>query len=137
MKKRFPNRKYESLELTEEERTGDKISAAALNDEKMTEAERLARDILAPLAVAELMRQEGNRIQKSTARRLGETFADCGAVCGESLWFCGCDDERALLTLAGDFYPYAFGRTCPGGCFILITRNNKEEERAYLVRPVW
>lgn len=129
--------KIDLITLTEEERTGDKISAAALNDDKMTEAERLARDILAPLAVAELMRQQGNQTQKSNARQLGQIFADCGAVCGGSLWFAGCDDDRAPLTLAGGFFPYAFGRTCPGGCFILITRNSNEEERAYLVRPAW
>ena len=131
------NIKIDLITLTEEERTGDKISAAALNDDKMTEAEKLARDILAPLAVAELMRQQGNPTQKAKARQLGQIFADCGAVCGGSLWFAGCDDDRAPLTLAGGFYPYAFGRTCPGGCFILITRNSNEEERAHLVRPAW
>ena len=129
--------KVDLIKLEQEEAAAQGIKASALNDEKMTEAERLARDILAPLAVAELMRQEGNEKQKQSARTLGEIFADCGAVCGGSLWFAGCDDDRAPLTLAGGFYPYAFGRTCPGACFVLILQDDNETERAYLVRPSW
>ena len=129
--------KIDLIKLSQEEAAAGGVRASALNDDKMTEAERLARDILAPLAVRELMIQEGNPAQVINAAKLGERFANYGAVCGGSLWFAGCDDDRAPLTLAGGFYPYAFGRTCPGGCFILITRNSNEEERAYLVRPAW
>lgn len=129
--------KIDLIKLEPEEAAAQGIKASALNDEKMTEAERLARDILAPLAVAELMRQEGNREQKQNARTLGEIFRDCGAVCGGSLWFCGSTLEREALTLADGFRVRAFGRTCAGGCFILILQDNNETERAYLVRPSW
>ena len=105
--------KVDLIKLTQEESNEQKIRASAFNDEKMTEAEKLARDILAPLAVAELLRREG------------------------TLWFCGDSDERDALTLADGFRPRAFGRCCPGACFVLILQNNEEEERAYLVRPNW
>lgn len=129
--------KIDLIKLTQEEARESKIQASALNDDKMTEAERLARDILAPLAVAELMRQEGNREQKQNARTLGDIFRDCGAVCGGSLWFCGSTLEREALTLADGFRVRAFGRTCPGACFVLILQDSNETERVYLVRPSW
>lgn len=129
--------KVDLIELEPEEATAQGIKASALNDEKMTESDRLARDILAPLAVRELMIKKGNHAQVVNSRKLGEMFRDCGAVCGGALWFCGDDAEARALTLSDGFRVYAFGRTCPGACFVLILRNNKEEERAHLVRPSW
>lgn len=130
--------KIDLIKLSSEEAQDQGITAAALNENKMTEGERLARDILAPLAVAELMRHEGNQEQKQNAHTLGEIFANCGAVCGDSLWFCGSGLELAALTLADNYRPRAFGRVAPGGCFVLIWQQaNTEKERAYLVRPNW
>ena len=130
------NIKIDLIKLDEEESAAQNIRASALNDEKMTEAERLARDILAPLAVAELFKREANA-ERITAQRLGDLFADCGAVCSGALWFCGDSDDCDRLTLADGFRPRAFGRCHPGACFVLILENNEEEERAYLVRPNW
>ena len=129
--------KVDLIKLTQEESNDQKIRASALNDEKMTEAERLARDILAPLAVAELMKREGTPEQKQIAVARGQLFAECSAVCSGALWFCGDADERKALTLADGFRPRAFGRCCSGACFVLILQNSFEEERAYLVRPSW
>ena len=128
--------KIDLIKLDEGESVAQNIRASALNDEKMTEAERLARDILAPLAVAELYRKETNT-NKTTAKMLGDMFADCGAVCSGALWFCGSQEEADRLTLADGFRPRAFGRCHPGACFVLILENSEEEERAYLVRPDW
>lgn len=130
------NIKIDLIKLTEEESAAQNIRASALNDEQMTEAERLARDILAPLAVAELYKKE-TRAEGITARKLGEMFANCGAVCSGALWFCGDAEESQALTLADGFRPRAFGRCHPGACFVLILENDEEKERAYLVRPNW
>jgi len=130
------NIKIDLIKLTEEESTAQNIRASALNDEKMTEAERLARDILAPLAVAELYKKEANA-ERITAQRLGDLFANCGAVCSGALWFCGDREDADRLTLADGFRPRAFGRCHPGACFVLILENSEEKERAYLVRPNW
>ena len=129
--------KVDLIRLEQEDSTAQNIRASALNDEKMTEAEKLARDILAPLAVAELLRREGTPEQRKLATARGQLFAECSAVCSGALWFCGDDDERKALTLAGGFRPRAFGRCCAGACFVLILQNSFEEERAYLVRPSW
>lgn len=131
------NIQIDLIKLTNEEATEQAIRASALNDEGMTEAERLARDILAPLAVAELLRQEGNSEQLRTASKRGQLFADCGAVCSGALWFCGSQEDKEALTLADGYTPRAFGRCHVGGCFILILENEEETERAYLVRPSW
>ena len=108
-----------------------------LNREELTAGDNLARDILAPLAVAELMRTEGNETQKKNAQKLGDIFGNCSSVCGSALWFLGDREERQALTLADGFAPDSFGITCRGGCFILILENDNEEERAYLVRFNW
>lgn len=129
--------KVDLIRLEQEESTAQNIRASALNDEKMTEAEKLARDILAPLAVAELLRREGTPTQQARAVARGQMFAECSAVCSGALWFCGDSDERDALTLADGFRVRAFGRCCPGACFVLILQNSEEEERAYLVRPSW
>ena len=131
------NIKIDLIKLDQEESAAQNIRASALNDDQMTEAERLARDILAPLAVAKLFKQEGTPTQKQLAKARGQLFANCGAVCSGALWFCGDSDESAALTLADGFRPRAFGRCHPGACFVLILENDNEEERAYLVRPNW
>lgn len=109
-----------------------------LNKEQRQQAEKMAAE-LAPLAIAELMKKEGNSSQKANARRIGEIFADCGAVCGGSLWMCGDKLAADLLTLPDGFRVRAFGRMCAGGCFIIILEDIEDEdkERAYLVRPNW
>jgi hypothetical protein len=129
----------ELTRLNEEEAQAQGIRAAALNDDKMTEAERLARDILAPLAVDQLFSEEGDFHQASAATfgKLGRLFLNCSAVCGGALWFCGDEQDRQALTLADGYHCRAFGRCCVGGCFILILQNREEKERAYLVRPNW
>lgn len=128
--------KIDLIKLDQEESASQNIRASALNDEKMTEAEKLARDILAPLAVAELFKREANA-EIITAQRLGKLFLDCGAVCSGALWFCGDSEECQALTLADGFRVRAFGRCHPGACFVLILENSEEIERAYLVRPNW
>lgn len=130
------NIKIDLIKLSQEDAQAQKIRASFLNDEKMTEAERLARDILAPLAVAELYKQE-KAADTLTALKLGQRFADCCAACSGALWFCGGAEDAQALTLADGFRPRAFGRCCVGGCFVLILQNNEEQERAYLVRPNW
>lgn len=129
--------KINLIKLSQEDSTAQNILASALNDEKMTEAEKLARDILAPLAVAELMRKEGTKAQKSQAAQIGKIFLNCGAVCSGALWFCGDSEDGERLTLADGFRVRAFGRCLPGACFVLILQNSEEVERAYLVRPNW
>lgn len=131
------NIKINLYRLNEEEAKAQRISASALNDAEMTEAEHLARDVLAPLAVRQLFIDEGDKVQKINARQLGEIFANCGAVCGGALWFCGSGEEADRLTLADGYRVRAFGRIARGGCFILILENSEEQERAYLVRPEW
>lgn len=131
--------KIDLVKLTEEEANEQGIRASALNDDKMNEHERLARDILAPLAVDQLFTEEGNYHQASAASfgKMGDIFANCSACCSGALWFCGSSEERESLTLADGFRPRAFGRVALGGCFILILENDQEQERAYLVRPNW
>lgn len=131
------NIQIDLIELSQEEAQEQKIAASALNDDGMTEAERLARDILAPLAVRMLFILEGDTVQTIQARQLGEIFANCSAVCGGALWFCGSKEEADRLTLDDGYRVRAFGRIARGGCFILILENNEEQERAYLVRPNW
>jgi hypothetical protein len=132
------NIKIELTRLTQEEAERGKVRAAYFMPyEQETETDRLARDILAPLAVAELMRKEGNLDQKANARTLGEIFANCSAVCGSALWFCGSQIESAALTLANSYKVRAFGKLSPRSCFVLILENPKEKERAYLVRANW
>lgn len=104
--------------------------------EQETESDRLARDILAPLAVAELMRKEGNEWQKANANKCGEMFLSCGAVCGSALWFCGGSEESERLTLANGYRVRGFGKLSPSSCFVLIL-DKGEKERAYIVRPNW
>lgn len=127
------------IKLTSEEAKEQGIRASALNDDKMNESERLARDVLAPLAVDQLFLEEGNYKQQSAASfgKLGDIFANCSACCSGALWFCGDAGESEKLTLADGFRPLCFGRVALGGCFILILENNEEQERAYLVRPNW
>ena len=132
------NIKIELTRLTQEEAERGKVRAAYFMPyEQETETDRLARDILAPLAVAELMRQKGNDYQKAHAARLGEIFADCSAVCGSALWFCGSREEAEALTLGNSYRVRAFGKLSPRSCFVLILENPKEKERAYLVRANW
>ena len=132
------NIKIELTRLTHKEAEGGKVAAAYFMPyEQETETDRLARDILAPLAVAELMRKEGNQDQKSHARQLGEIFANSSAACGSALWFCGDSIEAAALTLANSYRVRAFGKLSPRSCFVLILENPKEKERAYLVRANW
>lgn len=130
--------KIELTKLTQEQAKEGKISAAHFMPyEQESETDRLARDILAPLAVAELMRKEGNQDQKAHAQRLGDIFAESSAVCGSALWFCGGQLEAATLTLANSYKVRAFGKLSPRSCFVLILENPKERERAYLVRANW
>ena len=130
--------KIELTRLTHEEAERGKVCAAYFMPyEQETETDRLARDILAPLAVAELMRKAGNEQQKARADRLGEIFADCSAVCGSALWFCGSREEAEALTLGNSYRVRAFGKLSPRSCFVLILENPKEKERAYLVRANW
>lgn len=131
--------KIDLIKLSQEEAKAQNLRASALNDEQMTEAEHLARDVLAPLSIDALFTSEGNYKQASAASfgKLGELFADCCAACGGALWFCGSREDADRLTLADGFRPRAFGRVSPGGCFVLILQNNEEQERAYLVRPNW
>jgi hypothetical protein len=130
--------KIELTKLTQEEAERGKVRAAYFMPyEQETESDRLARDILAPLAVAELMQQKGNDYQKNNARKIGEMFAECSAVCGSALWFCGSREEAAALTLANSYRVRAFGKLSPRSCFVLILENPKEKERAYLVRANW
>lgn len=132
------NIKIELTRLTHEEAKRGKVRAAYFMPyEQETETDRLARDILAPLAVAELMRKEGNPDQRANARTLGEIFADCSAVCGSALWFCGSQIEAEALTLGNSYRVSAFGKLSPRSCFVLILENPKEKERAYLVRANW
>lgn len=104
--------------------------------EQETETDRLARDIIAPLAVAELMKKEGNEWQKEHAKKCGDIFADCGAVCGSALWFCGDAEDAERLTLPNGYRVRGFGKLSPRSCFVL-TLDKGEKERAYLVRPEW
>ena len=132
------NIKIELIRLTQEEAERGKVRAAYFMPyEQETETDRLARDILAPLAVAELMRKTGNEYQKTHAGRIGEIFAECSAVCGSALWFCGSREEAEALTLANSYKVRAFGKLSPRSCFVLILENPKEKERAYLVRANW
>ena len=132
------NIKIELTRLTQEEAERGKVRAAYFMPyEQETETDRLARDILAPLAVAELMRKAGNEQQKARADRLGEIFADCSAVCDSALWFCGSREEAEALTLGNSYRVRAFGKLSPRSCFVLILENPKEKERAYLVRANW
>lgn len=132
------NIKIELTRLTQEEAERGKVRAAYFMPyEQETETDRLARDILAPLAVAELMRKAGSEQQKARADKLGEIFADCSAVCGSALWFCGSREEAEALTLANSYRVRAFGKLSPHSCFVLILENPKEKERAYLVRANW
>lgn len=130
------NIKIDLIKLTQKQSKEQGIRASALNDDKMHESERLARAVLAPLAVAELYKKE-RKINDYDARKLGELFADCCAECSGALWFCGSREDTERLKLADGYTPRAFGRCCVGGCFVLILENNKEKERAYLVRPSW
>lgn len=132
------NIKIDLTKLTQEEAKSQNIRASRFMPyEEETETDRLARDILAPLAVAELMKQEGNPKQKANAQKLGDMFANCGAVCGSALWFCGDSEEAAALTLSNSYRVRAFGKMSRGGCFVLILENQEEEEHAYLVRANW
>lgn len=126
------------IRLDEETAKGGKVAACYfINERETTEGEKLARDVLAPLAVAELMRKEGTKAQRSQAAHLGKMFLNCGAVCGSALWFCGGREEAEALTLGDGFRVRGFGQVSRGGCFVLILENNEEKERAYLVRPNW
>lgn len=130
--------KIDLIKLDEEIAKESKVAACYyINERESTEGEKLARDILAPLAVAQLMRKEGNAKQKHLAANYGKMFLNCAAVCGSALWFCGDSDEAAALTLADGFRVRAFGQVSRGGCFVLILENCEEIERAYLVRPSW
>lgn len=130
--------KIDLTKLLQEEAKRQKVRACCFMPYgEETEADRLARDILAPLAVAELMKQEGNPKQKANAQKLGEMFANCGAVCGSALWFCGDSEEAAALTLSNSYRVKAFGKMSRGGCFVLILEDPQENERAYLVRANW
>lgn len=125
--------------LTAEDAKAQNITACNFTEE-LTQAEKLARDILAPLAVDALFIDEGNYKQASAANfgKMGELFADGSAVCGGAVWYCGgsaADAER--LTLADGFRPRAFGRCIGGACFALILEDANETERAYLVRFEW
>ena len=130
--------KIDLVKLNEETAKGGKVAACYfINERETTEGEKLARDVLAPLAVAQLMRTEGTKGQRSQAAHLGKMFYNCGAVCGSALWFCGDSEEAQALTLADGFRVRGFGQVSRGGCFVLILENNEEKERAYLVRPNW
>ena len=130
--------KIDLIKLDEETAKGGKVAACYfINERETTEGEKLARDIIAPLAVAELMRKEGTKTQKSNAAKIGKMFLNCGAVCGSALWFCGDAEESQALTLADGFRVRGFGQVSRGGCFVLILENSEEQERAYLVRFNW
>ena len=130
--------KIDLIKLDEETAEGGKVRACYfINERETTEGEKLARDILAPLAVAELMRKEGTKAQRSQAARIGKRFLNCGAVCGGALWFCGGAEDAQALTLADGYRVRGFGQVSRGGCFVLILENSEEKERAYLVRPNW
>lgn len=130
--------RIELTKITQEQAKACKISAAYFMPyEQESESDRLARDILAPLAVAELMRKEGNQDQKAHAQTLGDIFAESSAVCGSALWFMGDREDAEALTLANSYRVRAFGKTDPRGCFVLILENPEEQERAYLVRANW
>lgn len=103
------NINIELTRLTQEEAERGKVAAAYFMPyEQETESDRLARDLLAPLAVAELMRKAGNEYQKNHAHKLGEMFAECSAVCGSALWFCGSSEEAEALTLAKSYRVRAY-----------------------------
>lgn len=130
--------KINLTKLDEETAKGGKVAACYfISERETTEGEKLARDVLAPLAVAQLMREEGNAKQKSKAAALGKMFYNCGAVCGSALWFCGDSEEAEALTLADGYRVRGFGQVSRGGCLVLILENDEEKERAYLVRANW
>ena len=61
--------KIDLVKLDEETANGGKVRACYFSNEReTTEGEKLARDILAPLAVAELMRKEGTRMRRRATR---------------------------------------------------------------------
>ena len=125
------------IKLSQKNAKAGKVAACYFMPyEEETESDRLARDILAPLAVAELMRKEGNEWQKGNAKKCGAMFLDCGAVCGSALWFCGGREEAEALTLPNGYKVRGFGKLSPRSCFVLIL-DKEEKERAYLVRPNW
>lgn len=130
--------KIDLVKLSQEDAKGGNISAASFMPyESATESHHLARDILAPLAVAELMRKEGNETQKNNAQKLGQMFANCSAVCGSALWFLGSQEEAEALTIAEGYRVRAFGQMSPRGCFVLILQNDEENEKAILCRANW
>ncbi len=132
------NIQIELTKLTQAQAAEGKVAAAYFMPyEQETESDRLARDILAPLAVAAVMEKEGNPEQKAHAFQLGDMFLDCSAVCGSALWFCGDSKQAQALTLANSYRVRAFGKLSPRSCFVLILENPKEKERAYLVRANW
>lgn len=105
-----------------------------------TEAENLARDILAPLAVDSLFIDSGDYHQASAASlgKLGREFLECSAVCGSALWFCGDSEQTKKLTTADGFRVRAFGWHKFAAVPVLIVENPETEEaRAYLVRFDW
>lgn len=131
------NIKIDLVKLSQKDAKAQKVAACYFMPyEQETESDRLARDVLAPLAVAEVMRKEGNSSQKLNASKCGRIFLNCGAVCGSALWFCGgCEDAEAL-TLPNGYRVRGFGKLSPRSCFVLIL-DKGEKERAYLVRPSW
>ena len=131
------NIKIELTKMTQADAKAGKVAACYFMPyEQETESDRLARDLLAPLAVAELMRKEGNEWQKTHAKECGDMFLSCGAVCGSALWFCGGSEEAERLTLANGYRVRGFGKLSPRSCFVLIL-DKGEKERAYLARANW
>ena len=131
------NIKINLIKLSQKDAERGKVSACYFMPyEEATESDHLARDVLSPLAVYKLMEKEGNEWQKTHARRCGEIFQECGAVCGSALWFCGGSEDAERLTLPNGYRVRGFGKLSPRSCFVLIL-DKGEKERAYLVRPEW
>lgn len=129
------------IKLSQKEAKAQKVGASYfVNFWELTESDRIAADILAPLSVDALFTSEGDYYQASAASfgKLGELFANNSVMCGGALWLCAdCQQTRNRLTTPKGYTVKGFGKCSPRGCFVLITENNKQQERAYLVRPNW
>lgn len=129
--------KIDLVEITAEDvRSKEARSSNTREHNETTPAEFFALDVIAPRAIAQLLKEQGNQKQKTNAPKLAREWLESCAPIGGALWFCGDSATAAACDLNGwrlRAVGWVRGLVLP----VMFLQDNEENERALLIRFDW
>ena len=131
-------KKIDLCEITAEDlRNKEARSINTREHNETTPADLFTLDTVAPLAIAQLLREKGNEYQRTHAEKIAREWVESSAPIGGALWFCGDSETAAACTFADGFRVRCVGWVRGLVLPVLFTENKEEKERAHLVRFEW